>query len=399
MAIVTTDNQYYTAIANAIRGKNGTETTYKPADMAAAITALLVDSSEKLETILHLSGDCSYKFYQGAWDNILNLFGDSITTAAVTRTYQMFYLSKASQIPFKINMTNNILNFEQMCYRMRNLTEVPQISVLLTTTPNIGDINFRYMFSSCSKLRDANGLFEDETQLEPLKNVKISIVNDVPDYSYIFSDANSLRTVPSWWYKLRISEESSVHPNSSYCLYYRAFSGCYVLDEIINIPVIKTYGYANSNMFVSMVQQDGRLKNFTFELNNGVPYEVNWKSQTIDLSQGVGYLSTGSSIITTGNTGLTFEEQINSAETYNQFKNNPNSWTQRSEYSRYNHDSAVATINSLPDTSAYLASAGGTNTIKFDGDAGSATDGGAINTLTPEEIAVATAKGWTVTFA
>lgn len=40
MAIVTTDNQYYTAIANAIRGKNGTETTYKPSDMAAAITAI-----------------------------------------------------------------------------------------------------------------------------------------------------------------------------------------------------------------------------------------------------------------------------------------------------------------------------------------------------------------------
>ena len=60
-------------------------------------------------------------------------------------------------------------------------------------------------------------------------------------------------------------------------------------------------------------------------------------------------------------------------------------------YSRYNHDSAVETINSLPDTSAY-----GTNTIKFKGSAGSATDGGAINTLTEEEIAVATAKGWTV---
>ena len=40
MAIVTTNNQYYTAIANAIRGKNGTETTYKPAEMAAAITAI-----------------------------------------------------------------------------------------------------------------------------------------------------------------------------------------------------------------------------------------------------------------------------------------------------------------------------------------------------------------------
>ena len=66
------------------------------------------------------------------------------------------------------------------------------------------------------------------------------------------------------------------------------------------------------------------------------------------------------------------------------------------DYSRYNHDSAVETINSLPDTSEYLASAGGTNTIKFKGVAGMKTDGGAINTLTEEEIAVAAAKGWTV---
>ena len=79
-------------------------------------------------------------------------------------------------------------------------------------------------------------------------------------------------------------------------------------------------------------------------------------------------------------------------------KNDPDWWTMKVEYSRYNHDSAVATINSLPDTSAYLATAGGTNTIKFSGAAGSATDGGAINTLTEEEIAVATAKGWTCSF-
>lgn len=40
MAIVTTNNQYYTDIANAIRGKNGTETQYMPSEMAAAITAI-----------------------------------------------------------------------------------------------------------------------------------------------------------------------------------------------------------------------------------------------------------------------------------------------------------------------------------------------------------------------
>ena len=67
-------------------------------------------------------------------------------------------------------------------------------------------------------------------------------------------------------------------------------------------------------------------------------------------------------------------------------------------FSRYNHDSAVETLNSLPDTSEYLATAGGTNTIQFTGYQGALTDGGAINTLTEEEIAVATAKGWTVTF-
>lgn len=398
MAIVTTDNQYYTAIANAIRGKNGTETTYKPSDMAAAINALLVDSGEGLESILHFSGNCSYKFYQGGWDDLLNVFGDSITTASITNAQYMFYGSKASQIPFKIVMMGHILAFRQMHGQMSNLAEVPQIAVSLPTTPNINDVNFQYMFSGCPKLREANGLFEDETQLDVLKNVKIASAYGSPVYSYIFSDASSLRTVPSWWYKLRISEESSAYPSAVYCLYYQAFYRCYVLDEIVNIPVVRTQGNMTSNMFANMVYQDGRLKNFTFELSNGVPYEVNWKSQTIDFSVGVGYLSTGSGIITTGNTGLTFDEQINSTETYNQFKNNPDSWTTSSQYSRYNHDSAVATINSLPDTSAYLASAGGTNTIKFDGDAGSATDGGAINTLTPEEIAVATAKGWTVTF-
>jgi hypothetical protein len=35
-----TDNKHYSDIANAIRAKNGTETTYKPSEMAAAIDAI-----------------------------------------------------------------------------------------------------------------------------------------------------------------------------------------------------------------------------------------------------------------------------------------------------------------------------------------------------------------------
>lgn len=40
MATVTTDNSYYTAIAQALRAKTGGTETYKPAEMAAGITAL-----------------------------------------------------------------------------------------------------------------------------------------------------------------------------------------------------------------------------------------------------------------------------------------------------------------------------------------------------------------------
>ena len=65
--------------------------------------------------------------------------------------------------------------------------------------------------------------------------------------------------------------------------------------------------------------------------------------------------------------------------------------------SRFNHKSIVEFINTLPDTSEYLATAGGTNTIKLSKYQGDLTDEGGVSNLTPEEIAVATARGWTVT--
>lgn len=40
MSLVTIDDSYLTAIGNAIRAKNGTTTTYKPSEMAAAISAI-----------------------------------------------------------------------------------------------------------------------------------------------------------------------------------------------------------------------------------------------------------------------------------------------------------------------------------------------------------------------
>lgn len=50
MAIVTTDNKHYTDIAEAIRTKNGSSTTYKPSEMAAAIKAIESSSGEIAKT-------------------------------------------------------------------------------------------------------------------------------------------------------------------------------------------------------------------------------------------------------------------------------------------------------------------------------------------------------------
>ena len=184
----------------------------------------------------------------------------------------------------------------------------------------------------------------------------------------------------------------------SYCLYYYAFQNCYALDEIINLPNPHYNAAWTSNAFNHTFDSCYRLKNLTFKMPDGAPYVVNWKSQTIDLSSNVGFVYRDSHI-TGYNSGITTAKRVTDAATYEALKNDPDWWTTNVAYSRYNHDSAVATINSLPDTSAYLAEKGGTNTIKFKGAAGSATDGGAINTLTDAEIAVAAAKGWTVTLA
>ena len=136
-----------------------------------------------------------------------------------------------------------------------------------------------------------------------------------------------------------------------------------------------------------------RLKDVIFATqDDGTPYSVNWKSAIIDLTS-VGYAPSyyASYVTTSYNSGITSDKQVTDDASYQALKNDPDWFTTDMAYSRYNHDSAVNTINSLPIT---------TNTgctIKFTGALGSATDGGAINTLTEEEIAVAAAKGWTVT--
>ena len=212
----------------------------------------------------------------------------------------------------------------------------------------------------------------------------------------LFGSCWSLRTPPT----AIINNFRSKSVSSYGSCYANTFNNCFSLDDINGVDVMVDVN-ATSNMFNDPFTNCSRVLNITFLVNNdGTPKTANWKSQTIDLTASVGYLNYTSykSYILNYNSGITADKEVKDDATYQALKNDPDWFSCDVNYSRYNHDSAVNTINSLPDCSAYLASNGGTNTIKFKGASGALTDGGAINTLTEEEIAVATAKGWVVSF-
>ena len=272
-------------------------------------------------------------------------------------------------------------NVTGLLYEMKNIEKIPVLKNVVINSNQTGNM-----------ISDLNYF----TNVDELIKLFDSITfNNSPFQSFgLFSYCYSLRNVDEVMPYLK---KALVNYNSG-AAYGQCFNGMHALDEINNIPIM--FGTKTYNGFNSFCQNLSRAKNITFETDNGVPYAVQWKAQTIDLawSNGTGVLGHGyQSNLLNYNSGITADKEVKDDATYQALKNDPDWWTIDAAYSRYNHDSAVETINSLPDTSAYLATAGGTNTIKFKGASGSLTDGGAINTLTEEEIAVAAAKGWTVT--
>ena len=183
---------------------------------------------------------------------------------------------------------------------------------------------------------------------------------------------------------------------NTYAQYMGTFSRGYWLDELIGVPVDYKNDYTSNEFNFNADSYLSHLKDYIFATNNGQPYTAKWKYQTIDLHYKTGYWDANMPL-NYYNSGITADKEVSDDATYQALKDNPDWYTLDKSYSRYNHDSALRTINSLPDCSAHVAS-GGTHTIIFEAEAGSKTDGGACGALTAEEIAIASAKGWTVSF-
>lgn len=433
-----------TAIADAIRAKDGSTALLTLDEMPEAIAAIEIPSipdgggssgsgdSGIPEEAFTITGDCSYRFANNGWNWFVELFANKITTKDITNaTYIFNKCSNLNDIPFTINLKANTQNIE-VRYAFFNDSNITKVRINVPTTSSLSDLS--YMFGNCSKLKDINSfscnhttykgldyLFYYCTSIEQLPY----IYNAYPSSLYnMFSECQRLRAIPedyfdTWNFSrmdtygysmasgifngcislrqipqkiLNHLVNNTVEKSGSYNAYSNMFNRCYTLDEIVGLPV-DTVSKHISNIFSTTIPSNHRLKNFTFATNeDGSPKVAQWKLQTLNFADNfTGYASNASNI-TGFNSGITADKEVKDDATYQALKDNPDWFTCNVAYSRYNHDSAVATINSLPNTIAF-----GTNTIKFNGKSGSATDGGAINTLTEEEIAVAAAKGWTVT--
>lgn len=283
-------------------------------------------------------------FQYGRLTWILNNYTSLLSFSNIQNAVECFafFESNANLTNLTFYMSEEGKNNIQSMFYGSNLSYFPHI---------VGRVNnCSSIFYDCTKMKSIPDNFFDDFIFQASNTTAIC--------GSIFYDCYELTKVPSL--KAFKQLNSTPTPGYYYNLYYNLFCYCRNLQEIRDLPIV--YGInseARSNLFYQTIDHTYKLSSFTFEPN-----------QTVRLSgQALDFTKTG----------------------YNYYGGNPKD-------SVYNHDSAVETINSLPDTSAFLAEVGGTNTIKFKSDQGANTEGGAIGNLTAEEIAVAAAKGWTVAF-
>ena len=387
------DSSTLTAIGDAVRGKDGSTDPILVSEIASKITAIPAGSGgyDIPDDAFVFSGNCTYRFAYNGWNWFIEQFKNKIIF---------------NNISIPISMFNNA-------------TELEEIPIDFITNGS-DKVDFNNLFFNCNSLkivgdiknydiRTLNQTFYNCYNLRELPNFIDCSFDNMHTYTSsvgsCFQNCYSLRNIPEDLLKNIYSKTTSAYTSP----FANTFHQCFTLDEIrglnSNADVIWT-----SNMFGNAFTSCSRVKDIIFATQeDGTPYVRSWKSQIIDLSGydsskgGIGFTSIVSdkgvyynNYINNYNSGITTDKAVYDDATYQALKDDPD-WFGPLVYSRYNHDSAVNTLNSLPDTMEYVTAQSGTNTIKFRGAAGSATDGGAINTLTEEEIAVATAKGWTVT--
>lgn len=404
MAKVFIEESTLTSIGDAIRAKTGATELISPADMATEIEGIESGGGTEVEPIV-LTGNCEYECISEIASKYIELYGDTITTNNITNVKSMFYNNNTIQdIPFSINITSNSLsNSFYGCRELKTIGEIVSNSTVKTSLSQTfyDCVNLKKIVIKNMVITELNSTFHNCNTLHELVLENIDMSQYTSGYSpEIFYCCYSLRHIPdALWNNWNPSNTSA-----SRSMYNRAFCDCWALEEIIGLPIQNAK--MTSNMFNGTFKKCHRLAEMTFKTNEDETAMIaKWTNQTIDLSMYVGWTDEVYSIPNYSD-DITLDDYYNENyyDSYNSLEeaiaNNPNWYSSSINAASYTKQSAINTINSLPDTSAYIADNGGTNTIIFAAEQASARlingESGRIGDLTAEQIAVATAKGWTV---
>lgn len=376
-----------TAIGDAVREKGGTTELIPVSGLANAIINLPSGGGGEVEPIV-ISGSADYACAGKLAGNYINLYGNTISTNELTSAQYMFYNNTAKSIPFALNFDESMKNATNYysgvnCTYMFGRAEMEAPPVI----NNMAPINMSYMFNYAKIKEVPEDFMSTWTFIGRLSNQAYA----GGQLNYMFSECKNLRRINDW--TMCKNENINQYISYSYSIYYSGFYNCYVLESVDCLPV-HTEASWTSNAMSNMLYDCNRLGRVVFDTQeDGSPYVCKgWSNQTLNLAY-IGYLKyTYNESPMLSASGITIDKRVSDDASYQALKNDPDWYAYSKEYSRYNHASAVETINSLPDVTS-----GTGNTIIFMRGAGANTDGGACGDLTEEEIAVAAARGWTVT--
>lgn len=388
MPQVLVNNETLVNIADAIREKTKSTQTYYPSAMSEAIKNIQTEGADLPSSVFDIRLDGSYRFYGDGWNWFIDMFGDKINVVIGGSTEEgkgytgngisMFEKNPLRKIPFDININTVYSNIDlSSMFKNSGIESVPKINIVKYPEHQLATniSSTEGLFEGCDYLKEVNS--------EDIK-INFSYMNGTTfsSFSNFFYGCYRLRKIDSEFLKNLYSKAS--YSNS---IYYYGLKNCYVLNELVKLPVQQAKFTSNAFANFSGLY---RVKDIIFDTQeDGSPYKVDWSKQALKIEVATGY----------GPTSFNFNQYgddliiVTNQEEYEQYKNTDNWCSTDQNYSRYNHDSAVRTINSLPDVSG-----GSSNTLTLLQGSGKNTDGGQVGNLTEEEIAVATSKGWTITF-
>lgn len=371
-----------------------TADTVSPSTLALGITAhdksgeLITGTMESggiNEEDLKFSGGLSYFGDDGRLDNLIEHNFDKIkigwvendgTKHGVLSFDHGFSDSSLSRVPPIIIYGAQYTSLESAFSNCKNLTELP----IFNTTPYTGAIgNIRFMFSDCYSITQIPSGY--------LSNQAIALNQYASDtFSGVFWDCFKLE---------EMNDGSFLQYGKDYS---NMFNTCCSLRKLEGI-VLNNNRTMSSDEFISTFDNCAMLSSLVFNS----PGDYKMKNQEIDLTT-CGYSTDKDgkykSKYSTYTFQLPFVKKVFNETSYERLKNTADWWTADVAYSKYDRQSAIATMNSLPDTRKYidtLSGYGNENIIKFKKGAGSAKgDLYNMSNLTDEEIDIAFSKGWTV---